>query len=496
MLKFFRKYNTIILVIGGAFLMVSFLLMDTIGRLGSQLGLSADYAEVEGKKVTAGEFRESINDLRFVQQIAPEVLAVMGVSGSDLADHWYLLIYEAEKAGFIGGPGDGGTEFIETGANLIADAEARRYAQFAFQFGASAASIIEGQRNLAYNRYSQRLTANRDRLLQQGQPAIIVDTALAKLRGIIRMLESQPDAGMISRPEALAFATDLFDTAQVRIGVIPASFRDIQVAPATDGEIAQHFETYKDQRPADNDLGIGYLLEPAVKAETIGIERQSIIDALTVDEIEVNKFWRINKARFGDDWVSAKPLATSAYKEKIATKVLDRATRIVQRETLRTTRNLPADGNYKTLPSDWSEQRVSFDFLTGLLMTELAKEFEFTMPKPVFYRATGSWQTRDRLASAVGIGKASWRMNENTNIPYADLLLNARSLDGSETLSVQTGIVVGPLAAPSGVYFARITETRNEGAPETIGVGLRDQIAADIRAIEVFEDLKDRKSVV
>jgi len=310
MLKFFRKYNTIILVIGGAFLMVSFLLMDTIGRLGSQLGLSADYAEVEGKKVTAGEFRESINDLRFVQQIAPEVLAVMGVSGSDLADHWYLLIYEAEKAGFIGGPGDGGTEFIETGANLIADAEARRYAQFAFQFGASAASIIEGQRNLAYNRYSQRLTANRDRLLQQGQPAIIVDTALAKLRGIIRMLESQPDAGMISRPEALAFATDLFDTAQVRIGVIPASFRDIQVAPATDGEIAQHFETYKDQRPADNDLGIGYLLEPAVKAETIGIERQSIIDALTVDEIEVNKFWRINKARFGDDWVSAKPLAT------------------------------------------------------------------------------------------------------------------------------------------------------------------------------------------
>ena len=40
MLKFFRKYNKIILVIGGAFLMVSFLLMDSIGRMGSSLGLS------------------------------------------------------------------------------------------------------------------------------------------------------------------------------------------------------------------------------------------------------------------------------------------------------------------------------------------------------------------------------------------------------------------------------------------------------------------------
>lgn len=490
MLKFFRKYNKIILVIGGSFLMVSFLLMDTLSRWSGQLGLQTAYAEIDGSKVSRATLGESVNDLQVVRQIAPEILSYIGISTNDMSDHWFLLTYEAEKAGLIGGPGDGGAEFIQTAANLIADQQARLTAQ-QFQGFSNIESIIANQRQQTYDLYSQRLAANRQRMLQQGQPERAIDMALAKMRAIIRLLQSQPALDTISRPRAISYATEMFDVAFAEIGVIPPNARDAAIPDATDAEIREHFEQYKDQRPSDNELGIGYLLEPAVKLESIGVERQPIIDSLSVDEIDVNKFWRKNKDRFGETWSEAKQAATNAFKEDLADSILERATRIVQRETLRTTRNISGDGAYKDLPEDWDDRKISLERLTGILQQELSKEFEFNMPRPVLRSVSNRWLDRRDLNSLAGLGGSDWRLNETTSIPFADMMMNARAFDGNEAYGVQRGVIIGPFRSDEGVYFARIEDVRRQGVPESITDGLRDRIKEDIRAVKVYKGLVD-----
>ena len=490
MLKFFRKYNKIILVIGGAFLMVSFLLMDSISRMGPMLGLSQTYVKIEGKKVDYAAFGEANKELNLVRNIAPEVLQLIGIDSKNLAEHWYLLTYEAEKAGIIGGPGDGGAEFAATAATLVADRIAQEQRNQFGGFG-DISSFISSQRESNYTRFVQQFAANRERMLQSGQPQRRVDMALAKMRGIIRLLESQPGFDTLSRPQAVAYAEDLFDTAFVRIGVIPANIRETVIGSPSEQEIAEHFETYKSQRPGDNELGIGYLLEPAVRVQTLSIDRQQVIDALRVDEIEVNKYWLKNKARFGEEWSSAKDAATGAFKDELAQKVLDRAVRVVQRETLRSTRDLETVSGYKVLPGDWNSKKIRFEAVNSALQQELSREFGFDMVLPVYRPETDLWLDRSALVSMRGgIGSAQWRLNDNVSIPFPDLVLNAKSLGGNAELAVQQGIVLGPLESPQGVYFARIEGTRAEGEPEKIDDDLRERLVEDIRSIKVYEDLK------
>jgi len=490
MLKFFRKYNKIILVIGGAFLMVSFLLMDSIGRLGGSLGLSAPYAKVDGQTIDNGQFRESVRELEFVRRIAPEILSLIGIDGQNLSEHWFLLTYEAERAGLVGGPGDGGAEFIETAATLIADREARLFAQQAAMFGQNAASFIEQQRSLAYQSARERMVSRRDIELQRGQPVRVVDLALAKMRAVIRLLESQPGIDTLSRPEALAYASDLFDVAIVRAGVIPPNIREVSIGDPSDDEIAAHFEQYRDQRPADNELSIGYLLEPAVKIEFLSIETRPIINEMRVDEIEVNKYWRNNKTRFGEDWSAAKESATNSYKAERASEILDRSVRIVQREQRRVSRNLERDGGYLALPSDWSSTKLSLEVLMGTIQQELSAEFGFQLPMPGVTKPVANFLDARALSGLRGIGTSAWNLNDNVRVPFTDLMMNVRSLGGNEAFGLQQDILFGPLRSGGGVYFVRVTDSRDEGPPETLDATLRQRVVADIRAVKVFEDLK------
>lgn len=492
MLKFFRKYNKIILVIGGAFLMVSFLLMDSIGRMSGQLGLSQGYARIDGEKIDVGRFQDSIRELEVVRRVAPEVLALIGIDGANLTDHWFLLTYEAEKNGLLGGPGDGGAEFIETAATIVADREAQQFAQQAAMFGQNAAQFIAQRRAQAYQAMTEQMVMRRTLAIQQGNPERAVDLALAKMRSIIRLLESQPGSDTLSRPEALEYASELFDTAVVKVGVIPANATDPTLPEATEEEILAHFETYKEQRVGDNELGMGYLLEPAVRIEFVSVERQTVIDALrpTVDEIEVNKYWRENKARFGEDWSAAKGSATTAYVQEKADEVLDRVVRIAQREMRRVTRNLERDGKYYVLPSDWDEQMLPFTNLIGVIQQEISTEFGFDMPVPGYTRPVDNFLDQRALQGLRGLGGSSWSLNETTRVPFPQLMMNVRSLGGSPDLGLQENVAFGPLRSPTGVYFVRVREARGEGAPAEIDEDLRRKIVADIRAIKQFEDLK------
>ena len=110
MLKFFRKYNTIILVVFGSLLMVAFLVPEAIQRIGQNpKGLVV--ARLGDKVIRTLDYQFARQELRALGNLAPQLVGPGGALG--LGDernddaHWILLTKAAEDAGMIGESGDG-----------------------------------------------------------------------------------------------------------------------------------------------------------------------------------------------------------------------------------------------------------------------------------------------------------------------------------------------------------------------------------------------------
>ena len=99
MLKFLRKYNKFILVIGGSLLMVAFLAPQAIQQIGKIQNRTV--ATMDGRNVKERELFEAASELRAVNALggtggtATALLNLSQGSGSDADLHWYLLPKEA-----------------------------------------------------------------------------------------------------------------------------------------------------------------------------------------------------------------------------------------------------------------------------------------------------------------------------------------------------------------------------------------------------------------
>ena len=118
MLKWLRKYNTYILVVGGCLLMVAFLLGQSLQDLTQRGILGGKVMRVNGQKITVEKYQEIGREYHALGELlgGPQMIALAG--GGDNVDHWLLLVREAQEGGYIGGPESGNT-FIPTIARFI-----------------------------------------------------------------------------------------------------------------------------------------------------------------------------------------------------------------------------------------------------------------------------------------------------------------------------------------------------------------------------------------
>ena len=243
MLKFLRKYNKLILVVGGSLLMIVFLVPQALTQ---SSGATRGPVLV---RFDGGSFRErDLFDASAELQLIDGVLSIpaMGLSARGLLGvtdpstdrmHWLLLRHEAERAGFVGGP--------SSGADMI-PLLAQMYAQFASR------SLPEEQRspeslNLYATFFAQQMAGARETLV--GLRGRDVDIALARAMGVLRMLEAYGSSARLSAPEAIAVARDYFDAADADISAISAEMVLDEVPEPDEATLQAHFERYRAVQP-------------------------------------------------------------------------------------------------------------------------------------------------------------------------------------------------------------------------------------------------------
>ncbi len=481
MFKFLRKYNKLILVVGGSLLMVVFLLPQAVQQFGPN-PLNQVQFRAAGRAFDGRDIQRAGQELAVLQTVQ-QAAGVPFVPVQDV-EHWILLTIEAERMGMVGGPEDAGRLF-----QMIAEDAAQR-SRPQFNMGA----MSEDARLQAYDETLAALRQGRDAAINQGATAPFVDRALARLRGVFRLNATLGGLSEISTQEAAYFGRELFDTAITDLGLILAEDRPLEgVEQPTEAELREQFDRYKDSTGADNDFGYGYRLDDAVKLELLEIDKASIRQAIELDPVEVNTHWRRNRDRFGDSFSSARSFVESDMRRTRLDEILRAVQESVRRELIKARLDVEREDTFLSLPEDWAERRPSFERLAEIAQAEIDEQVGAPTPATTVRRLAEEWLTREDVAG-LSVGRATVTTAAGP-LQFPAFVFSVRELAPASGVGLQAGVTYGPIdTAPRSVY-TRVLEVREEGPPASLEI-VADRVRRDLLTRARYDRLMERKDSI
>jgi len=480
MLKFLRTHNKKILVFAGSLLMVLFLLPQAWQSLGrtpqDQVAFRIDGRNFTGRDLMHAQERFRV--LVALQENSGVTLFRLNIDRSAPIEHWMMLVYEAKKQGLIGG----GSRVDEL-VGALAEIASQRYAQLGTD-PTTQAQYAAQMRDGILARLDQVVEELRAEL---GPP--VVESAVAEIFGVQRLLDLNQAFASFSEPEMDTLAIRYFDTALADLALVEYLEALPEVAEPTTDELVEHFVKYKDTIPSEDGSQIGYRLPDAVQLEAVEVDLARVRAAITIDDIEVNKRWRQNKALYGESFASARDRVEGEIRDERLDVIVRALEEIARRDMFRASRDLESDGVWKKLPPNWEESRTSFEDLAAAFNAEIAKSVTLSAPAATV-TIIDAWETEKDLTSR-SIGR-SFATIRGQPMGFPALALQVRELAPDSDAGVQVGIAFGPLMVPrEKLAYARVLAARPAGPPQNVEE-VRTRAIADWKKLRAFEKLSER----
>ena len=470
MIKLLRQYNQWILVVGGTLLLIAFLMPTTLQGIAEQSAASSKvYATYAGGSLTGGDRDIAQQELRVIETLSPQrlgrrVLAVLGADKS--ADHWWLLSYQAQQSGLVGGAGEARSELAESAAMPPAGI-----------------APMTGDQLL-------RTIAN-----QTGTSDDVVLAALSKLRGVERMatmtvgidrISDRRLKGSVARAMLSVSGDMVILDARTNAG-IPAN------AP-TEAALAEQLRTYADkQRPAADMIGMdqfGYRTPDRFKAEWMTVSKTdvaaSVANSAELNTLALKKRFAQNPTRFGgasdgSNFSAFEASVRTAVTDELVKARVDEISKFATDQLAIAQRALKRDGAYLALPADWAGQMPSFQVIAQSIASE------FGIPAPTYQSSGESWLSVNEFVAMQGISTA--RTDKfGQPLQAGQLVAMAKELSNpNASVPVQVNIAGPALTAANGdVYFLRLLAAE-KSAPATDLAAARAEVEADLLAVDRFK---------
>lgn len=479
MLKWLRKYNSIVLVIGGVLLMVAWLLPETISQLG-RTPLGAAPLKVEGSRVSYDRYNYAQREYAALKLLLP------GGAGTSV-DHWILLTHEAGKLGLLAGKHDG-PEFLQQAAREMAFYQLQRQNPFSRPDPAQVDQLA--------SQYA-------DHLMNQGVPRAMSEArltqdevfrALGKMHGVRRMLTLFAGAPRFSDRRLITEMKSADDAATVDYVFIGAE-KELASIPDPDAAALQaHFDKYKSVKPGEGEFGVGYLLPDRVKLAWLYVDKNAVQQAVKPDPVEVRKrflkAYPTGQPPAGTTAESAMASFENAVRVEQTDKVMQAIDVAVKAEFEKATRKLESVGEYKKLPADWTP--VNFEKLRDTVVHRVKETTGADIPAPTVQIQAATWLTQDEVAKLPGIGGSFLRRGQNM-VMFPNLVFMVRELAGANESLLQVGVpsTDSLSAADGGQFYFEVLAARKESAPDSVD-DIREKAVNDYKRIAAFEKLKAR----
>ena len=508
MLKFIRKFQLVILAIGGSLLMVVFLLEPVLtsfqkSQMNRTLARLAD-----GGKVTLLEFERARAELDLARRVAPVVFLPkqqrgLGLSfesdqNDDHVYHWILLSRLAEEAGLVGGAEDG-RQMVE----LELQSEIAEAVQaLSFQVQQGMLSADEAMAQLTQYETMRRTQINREvaqtASFTRGATEDDIWRALAKFTGAYRLMQLYLTTPAFSPAGAKQGLRELYDSVAVDAAVIPGTVLGAGLAEPTDEELEAFFGPRAGLNPFESEDGIGYIQPARLRLGWMVLEREAVAAAVPVDRVELRKIWDLDSRKpeeqrqYPGDFNSERANIERDFRRDRTDQMMVEADRVVRAEVLRATRTLTRDGDRLVLPENWDAVRPRLDAISEAVVNRL-REQEVMIPTPTVEVRDNEWMGVEQI-DATALGRAFYRVGSRT-VLVRDLpgLLNENGVYAD--LNLQVGVPqVDPAAQDTlgNRYYLLVLGHRAAGPAQSIADAGRARVVADFRSVAGFRMLQER----
>lgn len=506
MLRFLRRYNKWILVIGGILLMIAFTAPQAIKSIsGNPLKRKAAVMHVSGRtvKVTEEQLLRSAKELAALDRFAPGLIpAMLGIESNANREHWFLLSRAARRGGFVAGQGDGETWIPEIAQAIVQIGYYRQY-------GSSAGIMMQIQAKQVQQQTDMIQTTLETNFhnpnIWQGLTEEQFGQALSTARGISRMIDAYRRATRFSDRRAVEQAKRTLDTVVADYVFIPAQRFAGEIPDPDPAQLEAHFQQFKNTRPDEGEFGIGYLLPPRVKISWLTLDRSAIRSAIRLDAIEVDKFVRRNRDRYPPDGKDNEQRARDEITDLVLDEVLLEADRAIRTEVMKATRHLEqTEDGLIALPDDWAQRRPRFDAIADVVVAHVQASMRgdrrlddpdrgVLIPRPRVEVREAGWLTRDEVSALPGIGPGRIRLG-SISYPFASAAFMPLGSGADNPLRVQIGLpfTSQPVTDGSGNrYYFTVLAAVDESPPASLEE-IHDRAVRDYKALQAYQALTDR----
>ena len=475
MLKFFRQYNKIVLVIGASLLMVAFLLQPVMSML-MPSGANRPVGHTADMSFTGEQYDEAQMDLFVLENLSqlslPQLILLRApLSDDHEVEHWMLMLHEAEAMGLGASRADVDAMMSALGLDerALAMLRERRMSE-----GAVRAAL----------RSWLTLAQYRDLMLGVSLPAAGIASGSAGLGTVQYMTQFGPQlAPPLSGAVIRHTLADAQQAVEGRFALIEAADLLDRVGDPSQEATDALFETYRGVTP-DHEitealpLPFGYRVPNRVRVEvlTLPVEPLMAAAAAEVTATDVIERFDENPSKYifpGEEAEEGEAADMTAEQSRRVRFELERerAAAIGERLAREAQRQLGA--NLMTLPREMAYYVLGDDF-EPVEMEEVAQRLRESGEGDLEVSAqmnelTQQWLNVSDLEKLPGIGRAYLLGRQSVSV--AEYVSSAKELepaadDPLTNLRLQVGVPSEPLRSYDGSFhILRLTAAEPDHAP-------------------------------
>jgi len=459
MLKFLRKYNKYILVVGCCVLMVVFLLPNLNSFVRSDPSTLPVGTLADGTEFTVADQRNAQAELGLLARLSPYL--VQGIDRDPL--RWTLMLHEAQAIGLHA------SDFQVDQELIRAQVDPADLKKIANQAGVRQEHIRQAMRRWT-----------------------VVQRYYRAMYGL-----GEDQAPRISAPFLERFMFDRFSTLRVNLLLVPATLYEGQAPDPSDEQVQQLYDQHRSNLAGQSEpYGFGYKLPDRVWIEYLHVPFDPVRETLAIEEAEALGYYDEHLERFKP---SEPPEAPPKPYEDVRDRVIQQLTddkardkcrdmiRAAQHHLIEAHQHLPTQDGYVQLPAGW--RPPTLESIAKLVQAEFGV-------MPAVHLRDDAALDENSLASLPAISDATVLDTQDERfVPY---VLSTREIDTGRAsplsrYSMQVGVPSRPMSNYGGSCFIfRLIDAKPAADPESLDE-VRDQIIADARRLAAYQIMLEDK---
>lgn len=517
MLKFFRKYNKILLVVFGTGLMVIFLIEPAMRGCGAG-SASYDLGTAAGNPITAEDQRRAAMQLQVLERLGGrERLPLLIVSQTADAWQWLLMSLAARGIGLSVGSAEVNEALERVGVNDEDLGRVSRDLGVSRDFVRAAVGqwlLIDRYRGLVYGMAPISVTERIDRYNQ-------LAPHLMRGYGDITLPLGEP---YLCDRVIQYFLHSFQSTVQVSMIVLPYSENSDVIDAPTEEQVQALFEKHKGDKVGEGGPhGFGYLVPDQVKLEYLALSIETVEANITLTEREALEYHASHRDLFTKQEVASTPdvtgsasdgaepdgivpsaatvtdkeasttrqltyaearqdvrrLARRAKAEKEADAIMRRARQILNAQI----EGYELEGGYRMLPEDFTP--MALQAVAETILQEHGVGLQV-------HGGGGAWYLESQLRELSPLADAFAAMPGGGAVPFSFYAmsvneLGAKAIPALARLGLQIGAPSQPLQSSEGRFLFRVNEVLPFAKPAFEDV--QDAVVSDARKLSAYEKL-------